>query len=196
LEIRVADINLDLNQIVDLHIQAFPNFFLTAMGTSFVTEYYRAVLEFSENISLVAIQGEKTLGFVVGFGNPIAFYQFYKARRLRLIPIILLALIKKPRLLKRILLNFYRISSVTSLKSDVELSSIGVDSSMTQTGIGKSLIKTFVKLARERGYRSVYLTTDAEENAGVNLFYIKQGFTLEHTFVLGNRKMNEYRILL
>lgn len=195
MEIRVADIK-DLNQIVALHIQAFPNFFLTAMGNSFVKEYYKAVLEFSENISLVAIQDEKILGFVVGFGNPVAFYHFYNARRLRLIPIIILALIKRPQLFQRILLNFQRISSVQGLKSDVELSSIGVDSSMTKTGIGKSLIKYFLQLARERGYRSVYLTTDAEKNDSVNSFYIKQGFTLEQTFVRGNRKMNQYRILL
>lgn len=196
IEHRVADITRDLSDIADIHIKAFPGFFLTAMGKSFVREYYRAVLEFPENLCFVATEEERTVGFVVGFGNPPAFYTFYKKRRVRLISLVLRAILTNPGLLGRVLVNLKRVSSVEGSSSEVELSSVGVEPSLTGTGVGRSLIQAFVNLARERGYQSIYLTTDAEENDRVNLFYIKQGFILERTFLSGSRKMNQYRLLL
>lgn len=167
---------------------------MTDMGVPFLREYYQAVLEFSENISLVALQDNKAIGFVVSFGNPQAFYNFYRQRYRRLITAILLALLRNPRLIGRVLSNFKRVSSVRGDSSDVELASIGVEPSFR--GVGHLLIADFVNLARERGYQSVYLTTDAEGNDRVNLFYKKQGFTLEQTFLSGQRKMNQYRLWL
>lgn len=194
MEIRVANIPSDLSDIIQLHIKAFPGFFMTDMGVPFLREYYQAVLEFSENISLVALQNNKPIGFVAGFGNPQAFYNFYRQRYRRLITAILLAVLRNPRLIGRVLSNFKRVSSVRGDSSEVELSSIGVDPSFR--GVGHLLIADFVNMARDRGYQSVYLTTDAEGNDRVNLFYKKQGFTLEQTFLSGQRKMNQYRLWL
>jgi ribosomal protein S18 acetylase RimI-like enzyme len=194
MEIRIANIPSDLSDIVQLHIRAFPGFFMTDMGVPFLREYYQAVLEFSENISLIAVQDNKTIGFVVGFGNPQAFYNFYRQRYRRLITAILLAVLLNPRLISRVLSNFKRVSTFRGDASEVELSSIGVDPSLR--GVGHLLIADFVNLAREFGYQSVYLTTDAEGNDRVNLFYKKQGFTLEQTFLSGQRKMNQYRLWL
>jgi len=196
IEIRLADISLDLREIVLLHLQAFPGFFMTDMGAAFVREYYKAVLEFSENLSFVAIQNNRILGFAVGFGNPEGFYSFYRNRRVRLIPIVLRSLLQNPHLLGRILRNFKRVSSIKGSDSEVELSSIGVNPACAGIGIGQSLIKAFLEKARQRGYRSVYLTTDAEVNERVNVFYLKQGFTLEKTSYSGSRKMNEYRLFI
>ncbi len=194
MEIRIADSDSDLNDIVQLHIKAFPGFFMTDMGAAFLQEYYQAVLEFPENISLVAIQENQAVGFVVGFGNSPAFYNFYRQRYSRLIRLVLLSVLRNPKLIGRVLANFKRVSSVTGDKLDVELSSIGVDPRFT--GVGHLLIAAFAKLARERGCQSIYLTTNAEGNDRVNHFYIRQGFTLERNFLSGERKMNQYRLLL
>ncbi len=196
MEIRAINLKEDLHQIVRLHIQAFPGFFMTEMGEAFIQEYYQAVFDFPENLSLVAIQNNEILGFVVGFGNPEAFYKFYRSRRWRLIPIIFRSIIRNPRLIGRVLENLKRVSSHTGDNSEVELSSIGVNPSLSGGGIGQYLIKAFVDVIRQRPYRSVYLTTDAEENERVNLFYVKQGFSLERTFLSGTRKMNQYRLFI
>jgi len=194
MEIRSAKISSDLSGIVQVHIRSFPGFFMTNMGAAFLQEYYRTVLEFPENISLVTIQNNQVIGFVVGFGNPQAFYSFYRQRYRRLITTILLAVLRNPRLIRRVLSNFKRVSSVRGDTLEVELSSIGVHPSFK--GVGHFLIVDFVDLARERGYQSVYLTTDSEGNEQVNLFYKKQGFILEQTFLSGGRKMNQYRLWL
>ena len=116
----------DLEAIAYLHMKAFPNFFLTAMGLSFVREYYRAVLEFPDSIAMVIQRENKLLGFIVGFGNPEAFYDFYRKRRLRLVGLTFWAIIRKPYLIKRILLNFRRVSDIKTPESDIELSSLAV----------------------------------------------------------------------
>jgi GNAT superfamily N-acetyltransferase len=194
MEIRIANIPSDLSDFVQLHIKAFPGFFMTELGAAFVQEYYQAVLEFSENISLVAIQDSQAIGFVVGFGKPSAFYEFYRQRYRRLITVVLLAVLRNPRLISRVLSNLKRVSSFKSDDLQVELSSIGVDPCFT--GVGHLLIAAFVKLARERGYQSIYLTTDAKGNDRVNHFYIKQGFTLKQSFLSDKRKMNFYQFFL
>ncbi|NJK47261.1 GNAT family N-acetyltransferase [Candidatus Gracilibacteria bacterium] len=202
---RLANINEDLEEIVRIHINAFPGFFMTAMGLSFLREYYRTVLEFPQNIALVAIEADcpqdktqthRVVGFVVGFGNPPAFYSFYKTKRLRLFAIILWAVARNPSLLRRVILNLKRISSVEGSNAEVELSSIGVDTDFMKLGVGRVLVRAFLSAASERGYQSVYLTTDACENDRVNQFYQKQNFTLERTFQSGNRQMNLYRIVV
>ncbi|HBB35158.1 MAG TPA: hypothetical protein DDZ80_23015 [Cyanobacteria bacterium UBA8803] len=194
MEIRLANITTDLSDIVRIHIRAFPGFFMTDMGSSFLQEYYQAVLEFSENLSLIAIKDNKAIGFVVGFGNPPAFYNFYRGRYSRLIRVTLLAMLRNPSLIGRVLSNAKRISSVQGSQLEVELSSIAVDP--TFTGVGHLLITAFVELARYRRYQSIYLTTDAEGNDRVNDFYTRQDFFLESNFLSGQRKMNQYRMFL
>jgi ribosomal protein S18 acetylase RimI-like enzyme len=201
---RLANINEDLEDIVRIHINAFPGFFMTAMGSSFLREYYRTVLEFPQNISLVAIESDsfgaaspdRVVGFVVGFGNPPAFYSFYKTKRLRLFFIVLWAVARNPSLVRRVILNLKRISSVEGSNSEVELSSIGVDTDFMKLGVGRVLVQSFLSAASEQGYKSVYLTTDASANDRVNQFYQRQNFTLERTFFSGSRQMNFYRRLV
>jgi GNAT superfamily N-acetyltransferase len=174
-------------------MKAFPNFFLTAMGLSFVREYYRAVLEFPDSIAMVIQRENKLLGFIVGFGNPEAFYDFYRKRRLRLVGLTFWAIIRKPYLIKRILLNFRRVSDIKTPESDIELSSLAVTPDEQGRGIGTKLIQSFLQIATERKYQNVYLTTDSQSNDSVNYFYSKLGFILEESFLSGSRQMNRYR---
>jgi|NOAtaT_6_FD_contig_61_2806829_length_1255_multi_3_in_0_out_0_2 ribosomal protein S18 acetylase RimI-like enzyme len=183
----------DLEAIAYLHMKAFPNFFLTAMGLSFVREYYRAVLEFPDSIAMVIQRENKLLGFIVGFGNPEAFYDFYRKRRLRLVGLTFWAIIRKPYLIKRILLNFRRVSDIKTPESDIELSSLAVTPDEQGRGIGTKLIQSFLQIATERKYQNVYLTTDSQSNDSVNYFYSKLGFILEESFLSGSRQMNRYR---
>ena len=124
MKIKKANISSDLNGIVQLHIKVFPKFFMTNMGNLFLKEYYKALLEYPKNISLVAVQNDQVVGFVVGFGDPTQFYKFYRQRYKRLIVPILLAIIQNPKLISRIFFNFRRTNSVLAEKYEVEMSSI------------------------------------------------------------------------
>ena len=112
MKIREASVSSDLDGIVQLHTQVFPKFFMTNMGNLFLKEYYQALLEYPKNISLVAVQSNQVVGFIVGFGDPTQFYKFYRQRYNRLILPILLAIIRKPKLISRIFFNFRRTNSV------------------------------------------------------------------------------------
>ena len=194
MKIQKANISSDLNGIVQLHIKVFPNFFMTNMGNLFLKEYYQALLEYPKNISLVAVQNDQVVGFIVGFGDPPLFYKFYRQRYKRLIIPILLAIIQKPKLISRTFFNFRRTNSVKAEKYEVEMSSIAVNP--LNKGIGHLLVDNFIEIARQERYSSIYLTTDKENNYKVNSFYQKQGFFLEKTFLSDQRTMNLYRLIL
>ena len=74
------------------------------------------------------------------------------------------------------------------------MSSIGVNP--LNKGIGHLLVDSFIKIARQEEYHSIYLTTDKENNYKINSFYQKQGFFLERTFLSDQRSMNLYRFFL
>jgi ribosomal protein S18 acetylase RimI-like enzyme len=196
IEVSAAETSRDLNDIVHVHMQAFPQFFMTLMGSAFVREYYLAALEYRESISFVAREGNRLIGFVTGFGNPRNFYAYYRSRRWRLVPSVIAALILKPGLFPRILRNVKRVSSEGGTDSEVELSSIGVLGEWAGTGVGRLLLASFTEAARSQGFRSIYLTTDAHGNDRVNRFYLKRGFELESSFLQGPRTMNKLRLLL
>ena len=184
---------MDLDSIAKLHIEAFPNFFLTKMGHSFVLKYYQVVFEYPRKVALVAEYKGAILGFIVGFGNPSSFYSFYKKHKLRLIPLIILSLLKNPLLIKQVIINITRVFVFDSLAHDIEIASIAVSPKKQGMKIGKNLVMKFLNIAREKStYNNVFLTTDACNNETVNLFYQKQGFLLKDSFWRGDRKMNLY----
>lgn len=194
MKIQQANLDSDLEYIVEIHMRAFPNFFMTKMGKSFIKEYYQTVLEYTQNISLVATENGQVIGFVVGFADPSSFYQFYRQKYKKLFFLSLLAIIKNPKLIYRVLLNFKKVNRVIADKDDVEMSSLGVN--LTNRGIGNLLVKSFIEVAHKKGHKTIYLTTDKENNDGVNYFYKKQGFFLCKTFVSGQRKMNFYKLYI
>ena len=67
----------DIAQMVQVHIRAFPGFFLTLMGPRFLHLLYTGFLNHPTGISLVAYaQGKpsQVLGFVVGTTQPSGFF--------------------------------------------------------------------------------------------------------------------------
>jgi GNAT superfamily N-acetyltransferase len=195
-EVNRASLMPELEDIVAVHLRAFPNNFLTLMGSSFIREYYRAVSEYKSNIFLVARNEESTLGFVSGFGNPVQFYSYYFSKRFELIPISLVAILKRPYLIPRILSNLSYMRRAHGSSSEVELSSVAVLPERSGLGVGKGLIDAFVNKARQAGFESIYLTTDVRNNETGNNFYVNRGFRLERSLLQGRRGVNLYRLML
>lgn len=186
----------DLEAIVRIHLLAFPEFFMTRMGSAFVRRYYESLATYPGSIVLTARVDGEVIGFVAGFGSPARFYAHYRSRKVRMIRPILSAILSRPRLIPEILRNLRRVSHVAAEDSEVELSSLAVLPAFSSRGVGQSLLEAFTRAARDRGYRSVFLITDARDNDAVNRFYRKRGFTLGGQFNRGKRALNRLRLAL
>jgi len=194
ISIRDANIN-DLKRIVEIHINAFPRFFLTMLGGKFLKEYYTLVLKYPSRIFLTAEYNELIVGFVAGFLKPYKFYRQLRRNKIRLGLAITKGLTKEPKLGFRIFLNYKRMARACREKRNntAELASIAVEPTFEGQGIGKLLVKGFLSIAAQNGSDQVILTTDAKNNDMVNKFYVSLGFRLNRSFIADySRIMNEY----
>lgn len=193
----------DLDEVVAVHVEAFPGFFLTQLGPAFLQGYYRAVLGFDAGCLLVAEMHGRVAGFVAGFADPCRFYSVFRRQPLTFAPAILAGLLRRPWLIARI---FARIGAVLhrgrrtrderGAGNACELSSLAVDPRARHRGIGRKLVVAFVTEARERGLDVVRLTTDAQDNDRVNAFYAGLGFRLASRNGAATRPMNQYELAL
>jgi ribosomal protein S18 acetylase RimI-like enzyme len=190
--IREMDLR-DLDEVVEVHVAAFPGFFLTRMGSRFLRAYYQTVLGYEHSIALVAedTENEGLSGFVVGFQHPEGFYSLFSARRRKLAPLIVLALLRDPALLGSVLRNTRRLDNPAQLAAEaVELSSIGVRGQ--SRGVGSDLLERFCEKALQAGQTNVVLTTDAEHNEDVRRFYENRDFVLNGYEDRGGRRLCHY----
>lgn len=202
IQIRPAQAS-DIAQVVQVHIQAFPGFFLTLMGTRFLRLLYSGFLNHPTGISLVACpQGKpsEVLGFVAGTTHPQGFFsQLLKQRWLAFAMASLWPLLKRPGLVFVKLWSalFYRGESLPDQPNAALLSSLGVKPTAQGQQIGQQLVSAFLAHAQTAGATAVYLTTDQSDNAKANQFYTKLGFRLAGTCKRPHgRILNRYLIQL
>lgn len=186
----------DLNEVVQLHIKTFPDFFLTSLGNGFLYELYRDFLHDDFSICKIAEKNGRIKGFVVGSLQPNILFRkmlFYKGYLFLFYAF--KALIKNPIFVFKKLLYAikYRGDQPSKIINAALLISIGVASDSYSKGIGSVLVKEFCKEVFSKGAKAIYLTTDKFNNDHVNSFYIKNGFQLESEIIKTNgRIMNRY----
>jgi ribosomal protein S18 acetylase RimI-like enzyme len=194
--VRKAD-KRDVPSIVAIHRKAFRNSFLTQLGSGFLNRYYGLVLDYHRGILLVSRGRDGLEGFACGFVDPEGFYGMMRRnRRIFALPI-LFGVVRRPSLVTRILDNVQRVEKPALEKAagSCELSSIAVTPEAGHQGIGKNLVKAFLRQAWETGARRAYLDTDADDNTAANAFYRKVGFQVAMSFEKSEgRWMNEYVI--
>jgi GNAT superfamily N-acetyltransferase len=161
-----------VDQIVKIHLSAFPDYFLTFLGPRFLKEFYAS--------------------FVL---DPAGYFKrLLKRRWWAFCFASLTAVLKKPSAVKRLYRAiFYRGDTPSQSRGLSLLSSIAVSPNLQSTGLGRVLVNVFIKEVQHRGGKGVFLTTDAENNDQVNRFYASLGFSLESSFKTPEgRKMNRY----
>jgi ribosomal protein S18 acetylase RimI-like enzyme len=170
----------DVSAVVATHREAFPGFFLTALGPRFLTEYYRA----AGALALVATDAEdRVIGFVVGSTDPGGFYRrLFRARWWAFALAALPAVLREPRPLRRVLGGRSHDREHVSRSHAVGLFSLGVSPGAQGLGVGRTLVAAFVEQARSMGGREILLTTDADDNQLVLRFYGGLGFTTRRAF--------------
>ena len=183
----------DSNQIANIHLKSFPNFFLTTLGYSFLKSYYSSCAKSKEAISMCAINQDdnKLLGFSVGCLNSKGFNKrLILSNSLEYSYRAILLLFTKPIALIRLFKNLSKNNNKDDKGNYAELLSIGVAPDKNGFGIGRNLLVKFENQVREKGINTVTLTTDADSNDSVLNFYKKSGYTVYYDFeTFPNRKM-------
>jgi len=189
----------DIEPVVETHLLSFPNFFLSILGPRFLSLYYSSLCSDPDGIALVGLnQACRITGFVAGTTNPRGFYtRLLKKQWLKFAAASFTAVLKKPSIIPR-MLEALSYPKENPVGLDVAgLYSIGILPSDQQQGMGRHLVAEFLKEARNRGCRQVFLTTDRDDNQRVNNFYQKTGFIVKRQFITSQgRRMNEYWITL
>jgi ribosomal protein S18 acetylase RimI-like enzyme len=185
-----------LSQIVDVHMKAFPTFFLTFLGPRFLKEFYKSFIYDQAGIGFVAIDSANgnVLGAVVGPFVPAGYFKrLLKKRWYAFCLASITALLKKPTIIKRLFRAVFYRGETPSGPPRALLSSIAVSPQTQGQGVGQALVKRWVEEVALRVGTGCFLTTDTENNESVNRFYQKLGWKLESTYTTPEgRKMNRY----
>lgn len=186
----------DIEQVVKVHIDAFPSFFLTFLGPKFLNEFYNSFLDDDQGVGFTAIdnQNNQVLGAIVGPLNPQGYFKrLLKRKWFSFCLASISAVIKKPSVIKRLFRAvFYRGEAPQGVLRSL-ISSIAVSPNAQGKGVGKALVVKWLDEVKSKGSKGAFLTTDAENNDSVNIFYQKLGFKLESSYdTPEGRKMNRY----
>ncbi len=183
-----------ISDIVDVHMRAFPSFFLTFLGPRFLREFYGSFIADDQGIGFVALEDGKVLGAVVGPLNPAGYFKRLLKRRWFAFCLASMgAVLKKPSVMARLFRAVFYRGEAPQGKVRSLLSSIAVSPDTQGKGVGKALVSSWLEAAKARGSKGAFLTTDTDNNEAVNGFYQRLGWTLESQYETPEgRKMNRY----
>jgi GNAT superfamily N-acetyltransferase len=183
----------DAKKIATLHDNAFPNFFLTTLGKSFLSSFYKSIINSQNGIAIGVFQDENLLGFAIGSSRKSGFYsEIFKRNFLilgiRCVP----SIIRNPKIIIRIFKSLFAKEEVeVFILENATLLSICVDPKENKKGFGELLLKEFEKEAFLIS-NGISLTTDSDHNDHVNKFYLKNNYKLLQNLNQGVRRMNLY----
>lgn len=184
-----------IEDVVRIHLQGFPSFFLSFLGPRFLREFYRSFLVDPVGVGFVASNSAgQVIGAVVGSVDPRGYFTRLLLRRWWAFCLASVgAIARRPSCVPRLFRAVCYRGEAPSGPVRALLSSIVVSPLAQGRGVGKMLINGWVEEVRRRGACGCYLTTDAEGNNAVNSFYQKIGWRLESSYVTREgRKMNRY----
>jgi ribosomal protein S18 acetylase RimI-like enzyme len=185
----------DVPRVVEIHLAAFPGFFLSFLGASFLRLFYAEAVALGE-ICLVATSKGAVVGFVMGSVQPGGFFKKLIKRRVLAFGFAALpAVLRKLSTGVRVARALIKPKQAAKAAGTATLMSIGVDPATQGTGAGKALVLAFLDEARRRGASTVDLTTDKVENDRTNAFYLSLGFAVAREITTPEgRVLNEYEI--
>lgn len=183
----------DVDSIVEIHLDAFKDFFLSSLGKRFLRLYYLSFINCDEGCVFCAHKDNQVVGFSAcsyvsrGFNSLLIKKNIIKYGLEAFI-----LLLTKPGALVRLAKNINKESSDTEVKDDgqyAELYSIAVSPMCQGEGVGKQLLaKTEIDVLNHNN--QVSLTTDYYNNEKAIAFYRALGYEGFYEFTTyPNRKM-------
>lgn len=186
-----------VDQVVNIHMKAFPEFFLTFLGEKFLHTLYTGFLNHNDSGLIIARKKESNsiVGFLAYSKDLSNFYKWLLKHKIVQFGFYsLIAAIKSPKSIFRLIRAFLYPSQASKDEEYIEISSLGVIPGLSNGGIGSKLLSSVTSLIDTTGYQYVELTTDAKNNDKANYFYQKNGFILNKSYKTPEgREMNEYR---
>jgi ribosomal protein S18 acetylase RimI-like enzyme len=184
----------DVPDVVALHMESFPRFFLTFLGRDFLKLLYESIVSDPQGVALVAVDGTRLSAFVAGVTQQSSFYsRLVRRRKWRFAMAAAGAVVRRPAVIPRLVRALRRPSEARQGAAEALLMSIGVSASARGSGIGRRLVDAFGSELVRRGIDRFSLVTDRDANDGANAFYRSTGFVLVRSYVTPEgRAMNEY----
>jgi ribosomal protein S18 acetylase RimI-like enzyme len=184
----------ETKNIAALHQLAFDNFFLTSLGSKFLSKFYGSIIKSHDGVAIGAYDDNNELvGFAIGARIKKGFYKtILKKNFISLSIVASTSLIKKPKNINRLIKSFLTTeTSNGSFLNYASLLSICVNPEKKGQKIGKHLLLAFESEIIECS-AGITLTTDKLNNDYVNNFYVSNNYILTDQFNQGNREMNFY----
>lgn len=183
----------ETKNIATLHQLAFDTFFLTSLGSKFLSKFYGSIIKSYEGVAIGAYQDDELVGFAIGSRKKKGFYKtILKKNFISLSLAASSSLIKKPKNINRLIKSFLTTeTSDESFLNYASLLSICVNPERKGQKIGKHLLQAF-ESEIEKYSEGITLTTDKLNNDYVNNFYVSNNYILTNQFNQDEREMNFY----
>jgi len=178
--------------VARLHIDGITTGFISSLGADFVTELYRCVATSEYGFGLVAVRGDKVVGFVAFTTSINALY-----RSILLKKGIAFAFMLLPRLLtfKRIRnafeTLFYSARTRKAALPEAELLAIAVAASARKQGVAAGLVREGFSLCSRRAIKRLRVLV-AADNKPANSLYRMCGFKFAEQITSHNVLSNIY----
>jgi GNAT superfamily N-acetyltransferase len=188
----------DVPEVVRVHLQSFQGFFLTILGAKFLYWLYRSFVDYETGVALVAEYRRAIVGVVAGTTDQSRFYKLMlKKRWHRFAAAAAAAILRSPGIVSRLVRAVLYPRAASQAAAPGLLMSIAVDPNIKGLGVGGRLLNEYLSEMSNSGVYHISLTTDRDQNDGVNQFYQQKGFELSRCYMTPEgRAMNEYVIHL
>lgn len=178
-----------LNEMVQCHIKAFPGEFITLVGTRFIKGFYKFYVLHKDGIVFVALESAgKVVGLVAG-GMPELGKQFiFRRVPFYILDMVFSAIINtyvRRRLVMHLCKAIERILTKLGFRIDnavkdappeepsgtwSNLLSICVSPGFHGQGIGSRLMEAFGAKSKARGYKTMRLSVNSDNDAAIALY--------------------------
>ena len=169
-------------RVVDIHVQAFPSFFLSRLGPRVLRLFYEGFLGRDDVVAIQAVMNGRVVGVAVGPMRPDGFFKDLIRRDLIRFGFASLGFMcSHPLEISRVL-RAVRYRGGSSRGEGALLSSIAVAPEYQGLGIGVALLHGWEEAARGHGCVGAQLTTDLEKNEATIEFYLRHGWQKTGSF--------------
>jgi ribosomal protein S18 acetylase RimI-like enzyme len=180
-----------LEEVVQTHKAAFPDYFLTNLGDKFLAKFYRTFLEDENTIAIGAFDQDKLVGFILCSKNKSeVMKKFYQNNFTFIILSILIQVLKMNKIIISGLLSRCKMGigfvksllfpekSLQTEGTNVRLLSIAVLPEYKGTGTSKGMMNYFHNHLQENNIKAVGLSVKKDNSRAIS-FYEKMGWITE-----------------
>lgn len=178
MECKMLTESNEIKKVVEIHVRAFPQFFLTSLGEDLLHELYTSFLYTKNAGIIIGKEREKIVGFLAfSESNKEIYLMILRKKFFRFTYLYFLLFCTKPRVAFHMLVKVLKKNSNTEQcsRKKIRISSIATNPDFKNKGVGKKLFSFFLEKVTSN-YDIIELETDKDNNENTNKFYEKLNF--------------------